>query len=437
MAETLVLSTFLLSLLLCVVSGAPVLVALVFGFFLFFGYGLYRRHSFREMLGLAFSGVKTVRNILLTFVLIGMITALWRSCGTIPYIVYHSTKLCAPQAMVLISFLLCCMISLLTGTAFGTAATMGVICVTMANSMGVPVLYTGGAVLAGSFFGDRCSPMSTSALLVSSLTGTELFHNIAAMVKSAWIPFAVSCLFYALIGVLQETSPDSSGIQEIFAHHFTLHPALLLPAAVIVVFSLLRVRVKATMGVSIVCSAVVAVAVQGVGPSELLKTAVFGYQPADSALQGLLSGGGILSMTRVICIVCLSSCYAGMFNGTGLLHGLQAALERLSHRISPSGGFLVTAVLTSMISCNQTLAIMLTHQLCGELEKDPQEMALQLANTVVVIAPLIPWSIAGAVPLSSVGAPSHCILTACYLYLLPLWSLVRNRHSRRKGMPVR
>ena len=80
---------------------------------------------------------------------------------------------------VLVTFLLCCVISALTGTAFGTAATMGVICTTMAGSMGIPILYSGGAVLAGSFFGDRCSPMSTSALLVSTVTKTDLYRNIS------------------------------------------------------------------------------------------------------------------------------------------------------------------------------------------------------------------------------------------------------------------
>ena len=60
-------------------------------------------------------------------------------------------------------------------------------------------------------------------------------------------------------------------------------------------------------------------------------------------------------------------------------------------------------------------------------------MASHLENTAVVIAPLIPWSIAGAVPLATVGAPTACILTACYLYLLPVWNYIaaiRNHHKK-------
>ena len=138
-------------------------------------------------------------------------------------------------------------------------------------------------------------------------------------------------------------------------------------------------------------------------------------------------------MVKVFCIVCLSSCYSGMFNGTGLLKIFRGGLNRLSERILPFGSILLTSIVTVMVSCNQALAIMLTQQLCVDTEPDPETMASHLENTVVVVAPLIPWSIAGAVPLATVGAPTACILTACYLYLLPAWNyaVAIRKHSKR------
>ena len=422
MLEVCVLSLFALSLVLCISFDISILAALVFGFFLFFGYGLYRRHTAAAMAAMAFSGVKTVKNILITFVLIGIITATWRVCGTIPYIVYHATEVCSPGAMVLVTFLLCCVISALTGTAFGTAATMGVICTTMASSMGVPILYSGGAVLAGSFFGDRCSPMSTSALLVSTLTKTDLYRNIVNMVKTSVVPFVISCGIYALLGRGVTADYDVTGVQSLFADAFVLHPAAIIPAAVIILLSCLKVNVKITMSVSILCGMALAVFVQGWAVSDLLRIALWGYKPEDPQVAALLSGGGIQSMVKVFCIVCLSSCYSGMFNGTGLLEGFRGGLNKLSKKILPFGSILLTSVITVMVSCNQALGIMLTHQLCVDTEPDPETLASHMENTVVVIAPLIPWSIAGAVPLATVGAPTACILTACYLYLLPVWN---------------
>ena len=432
MVEISILSLFAVALVFCIGYDISILIALVFGFFLFFGYGLFQKHSVREMAVMAFSGVKTVKNILITFVLIGIITAIWRVCGTIPYIVYHATSICSPRIMVLITFLLCCLISSLTGTAFGTAATMGVICVTMASSMGIPLLYSGGAVLAGSFFGDRCSPMSTSALLVSTVTGTDLYRNIGNMVKTSVVPFAITCVIYTLLGMGTGGDFDTTQIQVLFADNFVLHPVAIIPAAVIILLSCFRMNVKITMSISILCGMVIAFLIQKVSPVQLLEIAIWGYKPENPAVAALLSGGGVQSMVKVFCIVCLSSCYSGMFNGTGLLEGFRGSLNRLSTRILPFGSILVTSILTVMVSCNQTLAIMLTHQLCMDTEPEPDTMATHLENTVVVIAPLIPWSIAGAVPLATVGAPTACILTACYLYLLPVWNYLVAIYCHRK-----
>lgn len=427
MIEIIVLIIFAAALFACIGLNVSILFALLFGVFLFSAYGLYKKHTVKELLLWAFSGIGTVKNILVTFILIGMLTAIWRAAGTIPFIVYYSTKICSPHAMVLITFLLCCLISSLTGTAFGTAATMGVICVTIANNMGIPIIYTGGAVLAGSYFGDRCSPMSTSALLVSSLTKTDLFRNIAKMIKTSWVPFLITCGVYTFVGLGLDATQDTAAVQAVFKHHFVLHPLVLIPAVVIVLFSLFRVDVKITMSISIICGAVISMWVQKIAPGELLQIALFGYHPSNEEVYALLSGGGILSMKNVFLIVCLSSCYIGIFKGTGFLDGIHERLLRISRKITPYGCILLTSIITAMISCNQTLSVVLTHQLCEGVEKDRDRIAIHLENTAVVVAPLIPWSIACAVPLASVDAPMWCILTACYLYLLPIWNALKNR----------
>ncbi len=437
MLEIAVIVLFVGALFGCVILGQSILIALIFGFFLLFFYGIYKKHSVSEMLSLAFSGVKTVRNILFNFVLIGIITAVWRAGGTIPYIVYHATKVCDPSAMVLICFLLCALISFLTGTAFGTSATMGVICITIANSMGIPILFSGGAVLSGAFWGDRCSPMSTSALLISSLTKTNLFKNIAMMFRTAVVPFVITCAVYIVMGLGFESDFDISSTQRLFVDNFNLHPTVIIPAVIIVLFSLFKINVKITMSVSIICAMLVCALVQDIPFAEILRMSVFGYSPVEPEVAALLSGGGMVSMVNAFLIVCISACYLGMFEGTGLLHSVHDALMKISRRLTPFGCVFVTSILSSIVSCNQTLAIMLAHQLCSDTEKDNSKMAYYLENTAVVMAPLVPWSIAVSVPLTSIGAPSACILTACYLYLVPLYNLALSfiKKKRKNNFP--
>jgi NhaC family Na+:H+ antiporter len=411
-------------LLICVVTNISILVPLVLGFVIFYFYGIYKKYTPKEMLKMAFSGVATVRNILLIFILIGILTGTWRASGTIAYIVYYAIQICSPSAMVLISFILTSMVSFLTGTAFGAAATVGTICMAISNSLGIAPIWIGGAILSGCYFGDRCSPMSTSALLVCELTKTNIYKNMKRMAVTSLVPFIAASLIYLTSGTAGTSGEVDAAIAEIFRLSFNFHSITVAPAAVILVMSLFRIDVKKTMAVSIITAALSALFVQGISLPELLKVAALGYHPDNQTLSDMISGGGVLSMARVFCIVCLSSCFSGMFKGTGFLDGIKAVIEKASQRLTPYGGTFITAVLTSMIACNQTLSIMLTYQLCEDLERDEQKMAIHLENTAVLIAPLIPWSIASTVPLSSAGAPISSILAACYLYLVPLWNLV-------------
>ena len=153
LAEPLILGAFAAGLLLCLLLNLSVLWALVLGFALFFGYGLFKGHGVKAMLSMALKGVGTVKNILIVFVLIGMITAVWRACGTIATLITEASRLIVPGAFLLIAFLLNALMSLLTGTAFGTAATVGVISMSIGRVMGVSPLFLGGAILSGAFLG--------------------------------------------------------------------------------------------------------------------------------------------------------------------------------------------------------------------------------------------------------------------------------------------
>ncbi len=433
--ETIVILLFAAGLAGCVALDLPLLLALAAGYLLFFAYGLLKHHTAREMLGMSLSGVKTVKNILFLFLLIGMMTALWRTAGTIPAIVSYASGAVRPSVMVLMTFLLNALVSVLTGTSLGTAATMGVICVTVAGTMGVNPVLSGGAMLSGVYFGDRCSPVSTSALLVAELTGTDIFRNIREMMKSSLVPLFLTCAVYGAAGVLSAPTGGGAPVRDLFAGSFRLGLLPLVPAALVLVLAAFRVRVRATISLSVAAALVISLVYQHVPLTELLRSMVLGYRSARPELAAMLDGGGIVSMVKAGATVCLSSSYAGMFQGTGLLDGLKGKLQTLAARTTPFTAVLVSSVACCAVACNQTLATILAPQLCGDIVPDRQELAIDMENSGIVIAALIPWNIACTVPLTTVGAPTASILTACYLYLLPLWTLLSQ--WRRAKTPSR
>ena len=423
-----VLVLFSVLLLLCVIADVSVVYAMLAGYLLFSFYALYRKFKIKDIIRMSLDGVNTAKNILVTFMLIGVLTALWRAGGTIPAIVSFTTKFMTPSTFVLFAFLVNCLVSFLTGTAFGTAATMGAICVTLSEALGVNPVMTGGAILSGAYFGDRCSFVSTSALLVSTLTKTKLHDNMKGMVKTAAVPFAVTCVFYIIYGLVMPSSgvADTS-VTDVFSEYFNMGFFAFLPAFVMLGLSFARVNVKITMLVTIVCSALVCVFNENVSVLDVARYSVLGFSPDNEKVAAMLSGGGVVSMLRVSLIVFVSSCYSGIFRKTGLLDSLKKIIRKLSKRATNFELVLVTSVFSSMIACNQTLSIMLTHQICEEFEKDKEKMAIFLENSAVVVAPLVPWSIACATVFDSSGAPGNSFVTALFLFLVPIWNLVYER----------
>ena len=424
MAEIITMALFCAALITCIAANISIVPALAGGVLIFLIHGRLTGHAWLPMLRKGFATMRAASIVVVTFVLIGLLTTLWRAAGTVPFIVANTTTLIRPHVVILLAFLLNCLMSLLTGSAFASAATMGVITMTLGTSMQVSPLLLGGAILSGVYFGDRCSPVSTSAQLVKTLTHTNIFDNIRLMLRTAAIPFALTCVIYAMLALCTRPSNGSMDVSALFAAAFNLHWMSVLPAVVLVVLAIARVDVRITMGASICTALPICLLTQHMDWLSLGRALIFGYHCTDAQVAPMIDGGGVVSMIKVMLIVCISSSYSGIFQETGLLNGAHQAIRRIAERVGRFGATLITSIVTSCVACNQTLSIMLTDQLCRNIEQDEQRHAINLEDTAVVVAPLVPWSIAGAVPLASVGAPTASLLLACFLYLLPLAGLL-------------
>ena len=416
---------FFASLLLGLYLHISLLYPLLLGLVGFVLIARLRGHSFLSLSRMLLQGSRQSLIVIRIFVLIGAITAVWRACGTIPYIVYYGIALLNEQFFILSAFILSCLVSFLLGTSFGTVGTLGVALMVLARSGQVNIDVAAGAIIAGAYFGDRCSPMSSSANLVAALTKTELYLNLSNMLKTSTLPFALSCLGYAALSWQHPLVASDSPILSAIPQAFSLQPIVILPAVLILLMAAAKIDVKLSMGVSIVAGAAIALTVQHVGWLDLINYIFTGYQLAQASfLSEILQGGGLLSMLQVSLIVMISSAYSGLFAGTGMLADIEQICEKLSHKLGAYTGTLITSVAAAAFSCNQTLAVMLTHQLMQRIYEKKRlgnyRLALDLENSVIMIAALIPWNIAGAVPAAALSTGAGFIPYALYLYLVPL-----------------
>lgn len=419
--EFTILCIFTVMIVCCIIADYSIIYALAAGLVMFMVYGHSKGFSWTQLLHMAFKGIKTARNVLILFIMIGMLTAVWRASGTIAAIISYASFFIKPSIILLMTFWLNAAISALIGTAFGTAATMGVICATMATALGIPPMLVGGAVLSGVFFGDRWSPLSTSCMLVTEITQTNIYDNLRRMFRTCLVPFVITSLAYGIIGYFITIQGELIDLNAIFAQEFIIHPLALLPAVVVILLASNKVNVKKAMSISSIIAIALCLFLQNQSLPEIISTIIYGYKAKTSAAAPLVNGGGVVSMLRVALIILISSSYSDIFQQTGLLNSIKLYIAKLGQSITKFGAVLVISVLTSAIACNQTLAVMLTHQICKDNIPTKEQMALYLEDTVIVIAPLIPWSIAGAVPLASANAPMTSYFFAFYLFLLPLY----------------
>ncbi len=377
-------------------------------------------------------GAKRSLIIIKIFVLIGAITAVWRASGTVSFIVYYGIKYMNPSYFIVSAFILSSIVSFLLGTCFGTVGTVGIVLMIMAKSGGVNIDVLAGAVIAGAYFGDRCSPMSSSANLVASITDTKLYTNIKNMLYTSVAPMLIATIAYTILSLYNPLSVNGDNIGSEILKLFNIDFVVILPAVVILVLTFFRVDVKISMLVSIISGIVIAVIYQQETIADVGRYLIAGYSSnADSFFVDIIKGGGLLSMLKVSLIVLVSSAYSGIFEGTNTFKELEVYIEGFKKR---HGMFLTTVVVsiaTASFGCTQALAIMLTNQLVGKMyQRDGRskyELALDIEDTAVILAPLIPWNIGGAVPAATLTASMGFIPFAFYMYLLPITSYIAKR----------
>ena len=386
--------------------------------------GLRRGLSLRALVRMAGEGARTSLVVLRILVLIGFLTALWRASGTIAFFVHTGLEWMHPSAFYLAAFLLASALSMAFGSSFGVAGTAGVILAAIARSGGASLAVTGGAVLSGAYLGERLSPASSSAALTAALAGVEQHDFQLRMWRTTPLPLALSLVFYGGISLLHPIQQVDQTILRALEEGFDLSWTVVLPAVILLVLPFFKVSAARSILVSCGAAAVLAVWEQGRPLGEVAWSCVAGYVVEQPELTGILSGGGLLSMVNGMCIVLLSCASSGILNGAELLEPVKARLERMARR---TGLYVTTAavsVASAALLCNQSIALVLTGQMMGESfrrsGKDGLLLSQALGNTAIVLAAVVPWSIAGSVPLEAMGASALAFPFSFFLFAAPV-----------------
>lgn len=232
----------LISIISLVLTGNNILIALLSAIIVESIYCLCNGVKWTDIEDSFIKGGQSMLGAVLIMILVGIMIAVWMASGTIPTLLFYGMKIINPQLFLPITFLLCALTAVATGTSWGAAGTMGIALIGAATGLGIPLPMVCGAVLSGAIIGDKMSPLSDSVLLASASTETNIFDLISSMMYTT-IPLGTLCLIlYAILGLKYGNSQinldDVNVLINGLSHTFTIHIAVLLPLVIVIGMSM-------------------------------------------------------------------------------------------------------------------------------------------------------------------------------------------------------
>lgn len=353
---------------------------------------------------------------LLVLISIGILIGTWMIAGTIPMMIYYGLGLISAQFIVLIAFVISAIVSVITGTSWGSAGTVGVALMGIAAGLDAPLAATAGAIVAGAYFGDKLSPLSDTTNLAPIAAGTTLWEHIRHMLYTTIPATVVALALYLFVGINQQSggtdSDQITAVTETLDSLFSFNVLLLLPMLIVLGGAVLKLPTLPTIIGSSLVAGILAAIFQKVNLESIFASTVDGFTPdmlevgsstlknLDPQVVELVSQGGMASMTGVILIAFSAFAFAGIMSKSGALETIIRSLLKFVKRTGDLVLSTVVSCLTmAVVTGNSYLSIIVP----GELFKkayadrglDAKNLSRTLEDSGTVVVPLIPWSSAG------------------------------------------
>ena len=397
--------------------------------------------------------------VILILLAIGMLIGTWVASGTIPTLIAGGIRLLSPRFFVLSAFLVTAVMSLCTGTSWGSAGTLGIALMGAASVIGAPLPATAGAVISGAYLGDKMSPLSDSTNICAIGAAADLYAHIRNMLYTA-IPSALIALaVYAIVG--QRTAaasrmPDSAvTLLAEMETVFTLSAWTLLPLGVVLLGIVFKVSPALALAVSSFVATVLAVVLQGFRIESAMASAVVGFKPrmvtelgldpsslSDSLIR-LLDRGGLYSMASILVIILAAFLLAAGMDVSGALDRLLAFLLA---RVRSTFGLIAAtmasgATMISLTSHGGVTALIvggMFQKAYRERNLAPVNLSRSLEDSVTIIDPLLPWTVSGIFMSTTLGVPTLELLPwAVFCYGGPIFSLLWAAGFDRTGFGLK
>lgn len=364
---------------------------------------------------------------IMILIVVGLMIGAWMIGGTIPFLVYLGLKIISPKFIIVTSFLVTVILSISTGTSWGSAGTVGAALMGVAAGMGAPLPAVAGAIVAGAYFGDKMSPLSDSTNMSAIATDTNLYAHVGHMLYTTVPGFIVSVAVYLIAGMHFASSGSVAKVDDIINEistlfHLSMPGALLLliPPVIVIIGSLRKMPTIPVMIVSSAAAVIIGMAMQGFSFKDAASAMVSGFsidmfhREAVTAetlfpeVANLLQRGGMLSMMNTALMAFCAFAFIGAMTISGTL---DIVIKKIMNHIHSTGQLILVTVAIGAVVITVIGEASVSFLMIGGLFKDEfikrsletKNLSRTLEDSITVVEPLVPWSLAGVYMTSTLG----------------------------------
>ena len=428
---------------------AMLLAALVAG-----GIGMARGTEWKAISeAIAHSVSQTTEAILILF-MIGALSGTWLIAGIIPAFIHYGLQILEPGIFLFAACIICGLLSLATGSSWGTVGTVGIALVGIGSALGLSEGWIAGAIISGAYFGDKMSPLSDTTNIAAAVGGTDLFNHIRYMTYTTVPSLTVALVVFLLVGFGGGAAAE--GIQGDFAADFgtavfaafDIHWGLFIAPVVVIFLIAKKVPAAAALMIGTLLGALTAIiwqpdiirSVAGMTENDGYGMAAFKASMQAMALDSsvttsnamandLLESGGMAGMLNTVWLILCAMVFGAAMQATGMLERItRAILAGVQSTFGLVSRTVGTCLAFNILASDQYLAIVVP----GNMLKDayaerglaPENLSRTLEDSGTVTSVLIPWNTCGVAQSGILGVATWAYLPYCiFNWVSPLMTL--------------
>jgi NhaC family Na+:H+ antiporter len=355
--------------------------------------------------------------------------------------VYYGVKLLNPTIFLVACCIACAVTSLVSGSSWSTAATIGVAMVGVGRALGIPDGLIGGAIVSGSYFGDKISPLSDTTNLAAAVTETPLFDHIRYLLLTTGPSIIISLILFAIIGFNLDTSAtavDVSSVLNAIDSSFNVTLWLLLPPAVTLGLIIKKIDAIPALFAGIIAGAICALIFQQELLAELMlsKTKAPLYEVVmgtlfegvqvvtpDPKLNELFDSSGMKGMLGTVWLILAAMSFGGVMEACGMLARIMESVKSLAKDFfSLVACTTATCLVTNVSTSDQYISVAIPGRMYAGLYKEmgysSENLSRTLEDTGTVTSVLVPWNTCGAYHAAVLGIGTFAYLPYAFFNIL-------------------